>query len=549
MNGDGKPDVIVTSGNSGIISIFKNTTIPGGIISFSPKEDVTMFGHADYIMISDVDKDGKPDIITSNFSNNSVSILRNSTANGILSFENRLDYGAGVNPLYVTTGDLNGDGKPDIAVTNFSSGTISVFKNNSISGNVSLESAINYSSGSINPKNVSIGDLDGNGKLDMVATSGNSGLLSVLQNTYTGTNFSFGANVNFNVGINNTAFVSIGDLDGDGKPELVTSNGSGYDILILKNKVSEPHIDSVSITTATNGTTVTISGSKFSETTAVEFGGIPAASFTIKSATKIDATIGGGASGNITVTTPYGTGTIGGFNFVPTVTAGGPTTFCSGDVVLTLTSSASANNQWYKDGVILNSATAKTLTVNTSGNYTVKTTSNGITTSSTGIAVTVITVPTPGITLDANHNLISSAPTGNQWYLNGNLIPGATAQKYQPVQGGTYTVQVTSNNCLSDYSSGYSFVVTGIIDLGNNEYIKLYPNPVRDNLNVSWRIAGAQLMNIEVNDLSGKQIIINKSVHNGEIIDLSNLSQGIYYIRIYNNQRKTHYTVKILKGI
>src|SRR6185436_11199308 len=99
------------------------------------------------------------------------------------------------------------------------------------------------------------------------------------------------------------------------------------------------------------------------------------------------------ASGNITVITPRGIATIAGFQFIPEVTANGPITFC-GDKVVLLNSTAVANNQWYKDGVAISGATSKTLQVNASGTYTVRTTSNGITTASpSGITVTVTTTP------------------------------------------------------------------------------------------------------------------------------------------------------------
>src|SRR5205085_6367859 len=138
------------------------------------------------------------------------------------------------------------------------------------------------------------------------------------------------------------------------------------------------------------------------------------------------AVVGGGASGNITVTSSLGTASFGGFSFIPVITASGPTTLC-GDGTLTLTSSANAGNQWYRNNTLIAGATAKTHNPITSGNYTVKTTSNSITTSSSNnIDVTINTVPTPGISLNAN-SLVSSVANGNQWYLNNTLIQGATS--------------------------------------------------------------------------------------------------------------------------
>ncbi len=79
-----------------------------------------------------------------------------------------------------------------------------------------------------------------------------------------------------------------------------------------------PTLKSFSPITAGTGNTITINGTGFTDsTTAVSFGGIPATSFTVVSATKITAVVGAGASGVVSVTTPDGTATLSGFTFVP----------------------------------------------------------------------------------------------------------------------------------------------------------------------------------------------------------------------------------------
>jgi FG-GAP-like repeat/IPT/TIG domain/Secretion system C-terminal sorting domain len=543
MNGDGKPDIVVPSGNSGIFSIFINTTITAGSVSFSAKQDYTLFDHPDNIAIADLDKDGRPDLVTANFSGGTISIFRNTSEGGILSFGSRIDYHVGIYLTYITTGDLDGDGKLDLVVTNYTS-NILFLKNFSDSGNISFASINNYTLGA---SNVSITDLNGDGKPDLFAGTGISGIASVIENTYPGTgNFTFATNVDFTTG-NYDTHVSVDDLDGDGKPDLAVVNALLNTVSILKNKIGEPVITFISATTAKKGTTVTINGSNFSGATSVIFGGTPAVSFNVISATKIEAIIGGGASGDITVTTPLGTGTLAGFKFIPQINAGGPLNFCKGGVV-NLTSSASANNQWYKDGTVISGATANTLEVNAAGTYTVSVTSNGIATSSdTGIVVTVISVPTPVISKDINNNFVSSAATGNQWYFNDDIIPGATAQTYQPKQSGSYTVKNTLNDCISDFSPSYTFALTGTIDLGNGEYINLYPNPVKNKLYINWNINSMPLLNIQVSDFQGNQVLLIENIQTPALIDLSPLPQGIYLIKIYNSQLNISNTIKIIK--
>ena len=546
INGDGKPDIVVVSGNSSTFSIFINTTFGPGPISFAPRQDYVLPGydHPQQVALVDLDQDGKPDVITTNFGAESISVFRNTSTQSLPSFDNQTDYSVGMNPTYVTPGDFDGDGKLDLAVANYSSGTISLFKNIS-NGGISLSTQPTYPLGDF-PVNMDITDLDGDGKLDMAAGRQLAGVVAAIHNTYTDTgNFSFADTVNFTTGTYDTQ-VAIGDLDGDGKPDLAVTNPYNNNVSILRNRVGDPQITALSSTGGGDGNMINITGRNFTGATSVEFGGTPARSFTVSSSTQINATVGGGASGDITVTTPRGVGTFPGFIFTPAVTASGPTTFC-GDATATLTSTALANNQWYKNGIAISGATAKTLVVNVSGTYSVKTTSNGVTTSSNDISVAVTVVPTPLITLDASNNLVSNAATGNQWYLDGNLIAGANGQTYRPVQSGSYTVRDTSNNCLSDFAAAYNFVITGIINLGNRQYIRIYPNPVRNSLNLDWYIVGAPALNIDITDVQGRRVLTSSSLRNASFIDLSRLSQGVYFVRIYNDRLKINHTLKIVK--
>jgi hypothetical protein len=91
-----------------------------------------------------------------------------------------------------------------------------------------------------------------------------------------------------------------------------------------------PHINSFSPDSAAKGATVTIRGYGFTSTQYVQFGGISAASFVVVSDTVITAVVNTGASGAVTVKTPYGTDNMAGFTFI-VVTAINPVTGLSDD--------------------------------------------------------------------------------------------------------------------------------------------------------------------------------------------------------------------------
>src|ERR1019366_5238143 len=146
----------------------------------------------------------------------------------------------------------------------------------------------------------------------------------------------------------------------------------------------------------------------------------------------------------------------------PTITPGGPTTFCTGGSVI-LSSSSASGNQWSLDGNPIGGATNQAYSATASGNYTVVVTTSGCSSSpSAGTTVTVNPIPpTPTITpggpttfcTGGSVTLTSSSASGNQWYLNGNPIGGATNTTYAATASGNYTVVVTTSGCSSAPSS------------------------------------------------------------------------------------------------
>jgi len=90
-------------------------------------------------------------------------------------------------------------------------------------------------------------------------------------------------------------------------------------------------------------------------------------------------------------------------------------------------------------------------------------------------------------------------------------------------------------------------LVTGIINIGNEQYIKIYPNPVKNNLSVYWNIQNTASLNVILTDLQGRQILSRQNVHNAESIDLNKFPAGIYFLKILSKDQKINYTTKIIK--
>jgi FG-GAP-like repeat/FG-GAP repeat len=126
------------------------------------------------VAIGDLNGDGKPDLATTNFGVNTVSVLLN---RGDGSFQAEVEYPTGLAPYSVAIGDLNGDGNPDLATANVKANTVSVLLNR---GDGSFQRRRDYATGRL-PYSVAIGDLNGDGKPDL-ATANLADTVSVLLN-------------------------------------------------------------------------------------------------------------------------------------------------------------------------------------------------------------------------------------------------------------------------------------------------------------------------------------------------------------------------------
>jgi 6-phosphogluconolactonase (cycloisomerase 2 family) len=258
LDGDGKSDLVVANYLSSSVSLYRNTSTNGnlGSSSFANRVDFTTGLRPIYVSLSDLDGDGKLDIVVANYSANTISLLRNTATNGSIdasSFAAKVDFATGNSPISIAISDLDGDGKQDIAVANYYSNTVSLFRNIAITGSLTTASLIakeDFVTGS-NPNSVAVSDLDGDGKTDLAVANKNSNSVSVFRNTtIAGTinSSSFEVKQDFTTDLAPVS-VSVGDLDGDGKPDLATANGNNNTFSVLRNTSSTGAINTNSFAT------------------------------------------------------------------------------------------------------------------------------------------------------------------------------------------------------------------------------------------------------------------------------------------------------------
>jgi hypothetical protein len=154
----------------------------------------------------------------------------------------------------------------------------------------------------------------------------------------------------------------------------------------------------------------------------------------------------------------------------------------------------------------------------------------------------------PLITRDSTGFLISNYNSGNQWYKNGVAISGATDYKFKPTENATYSVNTTQNGCTSVNAISYYFLVTDIVNLNENQFIKLAPNPFVSKLYLNFFLIQYNTLNVDIIDLNTGRLITNrKMVNSGTNLNIEYISSGVYIIRVYSNDLKMTYTFKAVK--
>lgn len=137
--------------------------------------------------------------------------------------------------------------------------------------------------------------------------------------------------------------------------------------------------------------------------------------------------------------------------------------------------------------------------------------------------------------------LSSSVASGNQWYLNDVIIPGAVNQTYVPVQNGNYSV-TTSNSygCESGFSNAVAVQLVGIDNPVAVNNLAVFPNPFKNQLMVSYSLDKEANVTIELLNSLGQVI---KTVSNEESlsagqhqieVNTDQLMQGVYFLKMRN---------------
>jgi hypothetical protein len=115
--------------------------------------------------------------------------------------------------------------------------------------------------------------------------------------------------------------------------------------------------------------------------------------------------------------------------------------------------------------------------------------------------------------------------------LNGNAISGATNSTINATTAGKYTVQVSVDDCRSEFSTEQIMVVTGDIQSTTDLLIDAYPNPAIEWIEMVFGENNLPV-NLSILDLAGRELATQSTKENKVRIALESFAQGLYFIRV-----------------
>lgn len=234
LNGDGNLDLLTDSWGNDQMAVL----LGDGKGGFKPGPFLTVGKHPyQRVRIADVNGDGKDDVIATNLEGDNVTILLGDGKGGFKPSAGS-PFPCGDSPFFAAAGDLNGDGKPDLAVINAPSSTTDRRGRDGVTlllgdgkGGFKRMAGSPFGTGKV-PNRLAIGDVNGDGVADVAVTYTDNDSIALLLMSRRGT---VASSSTIAVG-KRPRGIAIHDLNGDGKGDIVVADGGDNQVMVIPGR-------------------------------------------------------------------------------------------------------------------------------------------------------------------------------------------------------------------------------------------------------------------------------------------------------------------------
>jgi hypothetical protein len=237
LDGDGRLDIVTANSTGGTLAIFYQQASGGFLSSADVLLGGGSLGTPSSVAIGDFDGDGRPDIVCANSAANNLSIFLQSATGGFVGVVPQTIGSTPTtkSPVHVLAVDIDGDGDLDILCADNSGNDIALFLN---PGNgvfpVNPSRSLGGSTTTPSPKYLAVGDLDGDGDLDIAVACGGNNSIAVF---FQGTPGSFPSAPSLSLthaSLLAPETVAVADIDHDGDLDIVSGNSSSRNLTVFR---------------------------------------------------------------------------------------------------------------------------------------------------------------------------------------------------------------------------------------------------------------------------------------------------------------------------